>query len=63
MLINIGNLAQTYHVLPSVVLSEATTFDLMVTDVMMSWENHKKNPSDPSQYQTEDLQRMMENLK
>lgn len=63
MLLNIGNLAQTYHVLPSHVLEHGTSFDLMVTDVMMAWENYKKNPSDNSQYKSEELEQMMENIK
>ena len=63
MLINIGNLAKTYNVLPSYVLENATTFDLMVADVMVTWENHQKNPGDSEQYKTEDLQKLLERSK
>jgi hypothetical protein len=33
-------LAKHYGVLPSEVLSRATTFDLMVFDVSQTWERH-----------------------
>lgn len=60
MLISIGHLAKTYSVLPSHILAHGTTFDLMVCDVMMAWENHQKNPGDSDQYKTEDLQKLLE---
>lgn len=63
MLLNVGNLAKTYGLLPSQVLANATTFDLMVTDVLVTWENHKQNPNDVDQYKTEDLQKMLEKTK
>lgn len=30
-----------YGILPSKVLAEATTYDLMVMDIAMAWENHQ----------------------
>lgn len=62
-MISIGNLAKTYNVLPSRVLAEATTFDLMITDVMMTWEKHKENPADISMYKEEDLLAMVQRTK
>lgn len=63
MILNIGNLAKTYGVLPSYVLEHGTTFDLMVTEAMVAWENYQKNPADQSQYRTEDLQKVLEKVK
>lgn len=63
MLLNIGNLAKAYGVLPSYVLEHGTTFDLMVADVMVAWENFQKNPQDSDQYKTEDLQKVLEQVR
>jgi hypothetical protein len=51
--------------LPHVVQNEATTFDLMVYDVVNTWENYKINKSqgklaEPSQ---EALQEMMKKVR
>jgi hypothetical protein len=35
-----------YGQLPSQVQANATTFDIMVYDVMMSWEEHQRNQSE-----------------
>jgi hypothetical protein len=43
-MISIGHIAKTYGLLPSEVLARATTFDLMITDVYSTWENHQQNP-------------------
>lgn len=43
MMLNIGSIAKTYGVLPSQVLGNATTYDLMIADVMSSWEEHQIN--------------------
>ena len=37
-MISIGHIAKTYGVLPSRVRDEATTFDIMITDVYSTWE-------------------------
>ena len=42
-MINVGILAKTYHLLPSQVLANATTYDIMITDVLTTWENYKNN--------------------
>jgi len=36
-------LAKTYHKLPSEVLAHATTFDIMVYDVMTAWEQEQSD--------------------
>jgi tRNA C32,U32 (ribose-2'-O)-methylase TrmJ len=36
-------LAKTYHKLPSEVLANANTFDIMVYDVMMAWEQEQQD--------------------
>jgi hypothetical protein len=55
-------LAKTYHQLPSVVLREATTFDIMVTDVYNAWEHFKQNPDDNDQYDIEQLKAFKKEL-
>jgi hypothetical protein len=35
-----------YGQLPSYVEANATTFDIMVYDVMMSWEEHQRNQAE-----------------
>jgi tRNA C32,U32 (ribose-2'-O)-methylase TrmJ len=35
-----------YGQLPSYIQANATTFDIMVYDVMMSWEEHQRNQSE-----------------
>ena len=41
MMLNIGHIAKTYGVLPSHVLQNATTYDLMIADVMSTWEEYQ----------------------
>jgi hypothetical protein len=48
-----------YHVLPSHVQTHGTTFDIMVTDVYTAWKNHKQNPADQTQYNTENLEQIL----
>lgn len=62
-MISIGNLAKTYGLLPSEVLMRATTFDLMVTDVMVTWENFRNDPKSESNYKTEDLEKLVRDTK
>lgn len=47
-MITIGALAKTYHLLPSEVLARATTFDIMVMDVMATWEDYHQKKADGS---------------
>lgn len=62
-MITIGHLAKTYGMLPSEVAARATTFDLMVTDVFTTWENHTENPDDPNNYSQEQLLEIMKTRK
>lgn len=45
-MINIGMIAKHYGVLPSQVHSMGTTYDLMIYDVMMSWEKYQQEKAD-----------------
>lgn len=60
-------LAKTYHVLPSEVLARATTFDLMVADVMMTWEQEQQDRADGKkpvpQMSREQMQAMMDRVR
>ena len=42
-MLNVGTIAKTYGILPSMVISNATTYDLMIADVMSTWEEHQYN--------------------
>ncbi len=58
-MINVGYLAKTYGLLPSQVIANATTYDLMITDVLATWEEHKNNPEKMDNYKTEDLEKLV----
>lgn len=63
-MLNIGSIAKTYGVLPSHVLVNANTYDLMITDVMSSWEEYQYDKAmnkNPEKYIDEDD--MLEMLK
>jgi hypothetical protein len=42
-MINIGMIAKQYGQLPSTVREYGTTYDLMIYDVMMSWEQYQND--------------------
>lgn len=42
-MLNVGIIAKIYGMLPSVVLANATTYDLMIADVMSTWEEYQYN--------------------
>lgn len=52
-----------YNQLPSIVLRDATTFDLMVADVYATWEKHKQDPADPNQYDESQLIDFMKSVR
>lgn len=52
-----------YNQLPSTVLRDASTFDIMVADVYTTWEKHNENPSDTNQYDESQLVDFMKNVK
>jgi len=58
-MINVGYLAKTYGLLPSQVFANATTYDLMITDVLATWEEYKNNPDKMDNYKTEDLEQLV----
>ena len=45
-MINIGMIAKQYGILPSQVREFATTYDLMIYDVMMSWEQYQQEKAE-----------------
>lgn len=46
-MLSVVALARNYHMLPSAVLREATTYDLMADDVYSTWLNHETNKGQP----------------
>ena len=64
-MISIGRLAEKYGMLPSQVQSDATTYDLMITDVLATYdryiESKQSGKTDMSlyQYKEEELLAMM----
>lgn len=58
-MINVGHMAKTYGLLPSEVIARATTYDIMVTDVYTTWQNHKAQPNDLNNLDTDQLQAMV----
>jgi len=52
-----------YNQLPSTVLRDATSFDIMVADVYTTWEDAKKNPADTQNYREEDLMEIMKSVR
>jgi hypothetical protein len=65
-MITIGRMAEKYGMLPSHVEQNATTYDLMVSDVLATYENFQQQKAngkvDPTVYQFTDdeLKAMME---
>jgi hypothetical protein len=52
-----------YNQLPSTVLRDASTFDIMVADVYTTWEKAKADPSDTSQYDESQLMDFMRSVR
>jgi len=52
-----------YNQLPSTILRDGTTFDLIVTDVYATWEKHKTNPEDTDLYDPEQLQSLVDSVR
>ncbi len=54
-MITIGKMAEKYHMLPSQVEADATTYDFMITDVLAAYEKYQNAKSkggtlDPKMY-------------
>lgn len=56
MMLTIGSIAKCYGVLPSFVLANATTFDIMILDVMNAWEKYKNDPQNQENYDINQLE-------
>lgn len=41
-MIMIGRMAEKYGMLPSQVEQQATTYDIMISDVLATWENYQQ---------------------
>jgi hypothetical protein len=52
-----------YNQLPSTILREGTSFDIMVADVYTAWEKSKLDPGDSSQYKDDQLQDILRTVK
>tara|TARA_R110000803_G_scaffold24966_6_gene59856 strand:+ start:2415 stop:2624 length:210 start_codon:yes stop_codon:yes gene_type:complete len=62
----LDGIAKRYGVLPSHLMSQGDTFDLMVMDVALSWETHmhnKKHGKDQGDYDPEQLQEVMNKVR
>lgn len=61
-MLTIGHLARTYGQLPSTVLANATTYDMMIDDVYTTWDEHNRNEQTPGrapEYNTEQLSEIL----
>lgn len=56
-------MARHYRKLPSEIVEQATTFDVMVMDVMTTWENYQRDPQNETNYKTEDLEELVKRTK
>lgn len=66
-MITVGRMAERYGLLPSEVAARATTYDIMITDVLASYTQYEQQKSnnqlvDPDSYglSTEEMMMMME---
>jgi hypothetical protein len=67
MMLNVGVIAKTYGMLPSYVVEHASTYDLMISDVMSSWEEYQHNKamgkSTVPDYSTQELLDILQKAK
>ena len=63
----IGALAKQYRLLPSEVRARATTYDIMVYDVMMTWEEDQRKKANGERsvpkLKQEDMRAMLERVR
>lgn len=52
-----------YNQLPSTILQNATTFDLMVVDVYATWEKSKADPTNQDLYSQDQLAEFMKSIR
>ena len=64
-MIAVGTLARYYRLLPSQVIEQATTYDLMVYDVMMAWEQKHRDEAEGKlpQLSQEQMKAMLQRAK
>jgi hypothetical protein len=62
-MITVGVLAKKYGQLPSQVLSNATTYDIMIDDVLTTWENYNRDPGSSDHYKEEDLVELFKDVR
>ena len=62
-MITVGVLAKKYGKLPSEVLDCATTYDIMIDDVLTTWENYNRDPDSPEHYKQEDLEAVFKDVR
>jgi hypothetical protein len=61
MILTLDNLGKRYGLLPSRVMEQATTFDLVIMDASMTFEQHaNRDPSVPPEVPEEDLLKILE---
>jgi hypothetical protein len=61
MILTLDNLGKRYGMLPSQVLTQASTFDLVIMDAAMGYEQHVNRDKDlPPNVSEEDLLKILE---
>ena len=61
MILTIDNMGKRYGMLPSEVMHKATTFDLVILDVSMTFERDaNRDPNTPPEVPEEDLLKVLE---
>jgi hypothetical protein len=62
MILTIDTIGKRYGMLPSTVLEKATTFDLVIMDAAMSFENYaNRDQNTPLEVPEQDLLKILEN--
>lgn len=54
-MITIGRMAEKYGMLPSQIEQQATTYDLMIVDVLATWETYEQKKSSGKPLDMSDL--------
>lgn len=66
MITTIENIAHRYGILPSEAMRRATTFDLVILDAVMGYQNtireQQEKEADPTRYSPEDLVKISQGL-
>lgn len=59
-MIAVGRMAERFGMLPHQVEQNATTYDLMIVDVLATYDEYQKNKDNPSFYKEDDLKSILE---